>query len=160
MTGPSKVVHLDGDDAIFGDYGNDWLVGGTGRDNLWGGWGNDLMNADDDLSTASIVDGVLTAGANGAPDTNSQYEDRVFGGAGMDVLIGNTGGDRLIDWAGEFNSYLVPFAPFGLGTVSRQLSPGLQQFLCTLTEHVTRQYLHSAQPDQVAPERRLPQRAT
>ena len=27
------------------------------------------------------------------------YEDRAFGGAGRDVLIGNTGGDRLIDWA-------------------------------------------------------------
>jgi hypothetical protein len=29
------------------------------------------------------------------------------------VLIGNTGGDRLIDWVGEYNSYLVPYAPFG-----------------------------------------------
>ena len=44
-----------------------------------------------------------------------------FGGAGRDVLIGNTGGDRLIDWVGEFNSYLVPFAPFGMATVSRTL---------------------------------------
>jgi hypothetical protein len=26
------------------------------------------------------------------------------------VLIGNTGGDRLIDWVGEYNAYLVPFA--------------------------------------------------
>jgi hypothetical protein len=28
-------------------------------------------------------------------------------------MIANTGGDRLIDWVGEFNSYLVPFSPFG-----------------------------------------------
>ena len=51
------------------------------------------------------------------------YEDRAFGGAGRDVLIGNTGGDRLIDWTGEFNSYIVPFAPFGIATVSRQVPP-------------------------------------
>ena len=37
---------------------------------------------------------------------------------GIDILIGNTGGDRLIDWVGEFNSYIVPFAPFGIATVS------------------------------------------
>ncbi|MGZ4388225.1 MAG: Calx-beta domain-containing protein, partial [Gaiellaceae bacterium] len=40
---------------------------------------------------------------------------------------------RLIDWAGEFNSYLVPFAPFGLGTVSRTLQPQLAQFLYQLS---------------------------
>ena len=91
--------------CIFGDLGNDWIVGGTGRDTLCGGWGNDLLNADDVLNT----DG----GLNDRPDTNPSYEDFAYGGAGRDVLIANTGGDRLIDWVGEFNSYLVPFAPFG-----------------------------------------------
>jgi hypothetical protein len=57
------------------------------------------------------------------------YEDRAFGGAGLDILIGNTGGDRLIDWVGEFNSYIVPFAPFGIATVSRQVPPQLFDFL-------------------------------
>jgi hypothetical protein len=47
--------------------------------------------------------------------------------------MGNTGGDRLIDWAGEFNSYLVPFAPFGLGTVSRALQPQISEFLYALS---------------------------
>ena len=50
------------------------------------------------------------------------------------MLIGNTGGDRLIDWVGEFNSFLVPFAPFGLGTVSRQVPPGLMEFLYALSK--------------------------
>ena len=49
------------------------------------------------------------------------------------MLIANTGGDRLIDWVGEFNSYLVPFAPFGLGTVSRQVPPALYDFLYMLS---------------------------
>ena len=118
-------VNTDGEDKLFGDLGNDWLVGGTGRDNLYGGWGDDLLNADDDHTT--------NAGLNDAPDTHPSYEDRAYGGAGRDRLIANTGGDRLIDWAGEFNSYIVPFAPFGMGTVSRTLQPQLQDFLYDLS---------------------------
>jgi hypothetical protein len=57
----------------------------------------------------------------------------VYGGAGLDILIGNTGGDRLIDWVGEFNTYLVPFAPFGIATVSRQNNPQLPEFLYALS---------------------------
>jgi hypothetical protein len=49
------------------------------------------------------------------------------------VLIGNTGGDRLIDWVGELNSFIVPFAPFGMGTVSRTLQPQLAEFLYALS---------------------------
>jgi VCBS repeat-containing protein len=67
------------------------------------------------------------------PDTHPHYEDRAYGGAGRDVLIGNTGGDRLIDWVGEFNSYLVPFAPFGMATVSRTMQPQLHEFLYALS---------------------------
>ena len=118
-------VFDDGSDRLFGDLGNDWLVGGTGRDNLYGGWGDDLLNADDDHGT--------NGGLNDGPDTHPTYEDRAYGGAGRDRLIANTGGDRLIDWAGEFNSYIVPFAPFGLGTVSRTLQPQLAQFLYDLS---------------------------
>ncbi|MEX2149864.1 MAG: LEPR-XLL domain-containing protein [Steroidobacteraceae bacterium] len=118
-------VHTDGDDKIFGDLGNDWLVGGTGRDNLYGGWGDDLHNADDDHGTND--------GLNDGTDTHPSYEDLAFGGAGRDVLIANTGGDRLIDWSGEFNSYIVPFAPFGNFTVSRTIQPQLPDFLYALS---------------------------
>jgi Ca2+-binding RTX toxin-like protein len=119
-------VYTDGNDVLFGDLGNDWIVGGSGRDHMYGGWGDDLLNADDDLSTAG--------GLNNVPETNSSYEDIAYGGAGRDRLIANTGGDRLIDWAGEFNSYLVPFAPFGNATVSRAIAPAIPEFLYALSE--------------------------
>jgi Ca2+-binding RTX toxin-like protein len=119
------TVNDDGDDRIFGGNGNDWLVGGTGRDNAYGGWGNDLVNMDDRHSTNGSL--------NDQPDTHSTFEDRAYGGAGRDVLVGNTGGDRLIDWVGEWNSYLVPFAPFGMATVSRTLQPQLPEFLYALS---------------------------
>ena len=118
-------IWTDGDDVLFGDHGNDWIVGGTGRDTVWGGWGNDLLNMDDVLTTNGNL--------NNEPETHTTYEDRAVGGAGLDVLIGNTGGDRLIDWVGEFNTFLVPFAPFGMSTVSRQVPPGLMDFLYALS---------------------------
>ena len=90
------------------------------------GWGNDLSNADDVLDDQ-------TARSTTTTDTHPIYEDRVYGGAGLDILIGNTGGDRLIDWVGECNTYLVPFAPFGIATVSRQVEPQLPEFLYALS---------------------------
>jgi hypothetical protein len=128
-SGPKGInypaVNDDGRDLIFGDLGNDWLVGGTGRDDMFGGWGNDLLNADDNQDTHGDL--------NDQPDTHPTYEDRAYGGAGRDVLIANTGGDRLIDWVGEYNSYLVPFAPFGEATVTRTLQPFLPEYLYALS---------------------------
>ena len=116
----------DGNDVIFGDEGNDWLVGGTNADHIYGGRGHDLMNADDNLETAG--------GANNVPDPDPFADgDTVYGGGGRDTLLGNTGADRLIDWVGEFNAYVVPFAPFGDRTVTRQIPPGLVQFLYDLS---------------------------
>jgi hypothetical protein len=114
----------DGDDAIFGDLGSDWSVGGTGRDTIFAGYGNDISNGDDDLSTNGWL--------NDATDTHPTYLDRVYGGGGIDILYGNTDGDRLIDWVGEYDSYIVPFSPFGINTVSRQVEPQLPEFLYAL----------------------------
>jgi Ca2+-binding RTX toxin-like protein len=115
----------DGKDRIFGDLGNDWLVGGTGNDRLFGGLGDDLMNADDNLET--------NGGLNNTPDAPAFADaDFVFGGNGLDVMIANTGGDRMFDWNGEFNSYIVPFSSFGNPTVVRSPSPQIRQFLLDL----------------------------
>jgi len=124
-------VYSDGKDRLFGDLGNDWLVGGTDTDHLFGGRGDDLLNIDDDHDSTS---GDADPRANNVPDTSVLFEDIAYGGAGRDILIGNTGGDRMIDWAGEFNSYLVPFAPFGAFTISRSLQPQLKEYLYDLSE--------------------------
>jgi hypothetical protein len=93
------------------------------------------MNGDDKLGTVNPTPpqnnpGQLPlGGTDETPDTHWVFEDRIFGGAGLDILIANTKGDRLIDWVGEFNSYIVPFAPFGIATVSRQVPPHLFDFL-------------------------------
>ena len=121
----------DGIDRIFGDEGHDWLVGGTRNDRMFGGMGDDLLNADDLLET--------NGGLNNAPDVPEYADaDFAFGGGGYDVLIANTGADRLIDWSKRFNTYVVPVAPSLLSpnvsspTVERDPIPRLVQFLLTL----------------------------
>ena len=104
-TDTSGIKIEDGKDHIFGDQGHDWLVGGTGNDRLFGGLGDDLMNADDNHDNGT------TPGFNDLPD-DPEYADGdfAFGGNGLDVLIANTGSDRLFDWKGDFNSFIVPFS--------------------------------------------------
>ena len=120
-------VATDGDDRIFGDLGNDWILGGTGRDAMFPGWGNDLVNADDNLET--------NGGLNNRTDTNPSYNDLVYGGSGLDVMIGNTGADRMSDFTGEFNSFLVPYSNFGIPTVQRMPNPGIISFLLQVAKN-------------------------
>ena len=120
----------DGKDTLFGDGGHDWIVGGTGADRMFGGWGDDLLDADDDKATLGGTNG----GTDQAPSTSNSYADIAYGGAGRDVLIANTGADRLIDWVGEFNSYMVPFSPYGAFAISRSVAPALQQYLLDLAK--------------------------
>jgi Ca2+-binding RTX toxin-like protein len=117
----------DGKDRMFGDNGNDWLVGGTQNDRHFGGLGDDVINADDNHDSQG--------GLNNEPDV-PEFADRdfTFGGAGLDVLIFNTGGDRSFDWIGEFNSYIAPYAPFGNPEVNRLISPHCVKFLMALGE--------------------------
>ena len=115
----------DGKDRLFGDLGHDWLVGGTQNDRLFGGAGDDLMNADDNLDTAG--------GLNNRPDDPAYADfDFAYGGDGLDVLVANTGGDRLYDWTGEFNTFVVPFTQFGEPTVNRLIAPAIPSFLLGL----------------------------
>ena len=116
-------------DMIFGDLGNDWLVGGPGRDYMFGGLGDDLINADDDHGSGPDNTDVDTAPAGFPAD---YYDDIVFGGSGRDVLIASSTGDILLDWTGEFNSYIVPTSKFGPGTVNRHSNAAIVSFITQL----------------------------
>jgi Ca2+-binding RTX toxin-like protein len=121
--GGELVKSDDGRDRIFGDNGNDWIVGGTNCDWMFGGFGDDLISLDDNLET--------NGGRNDRPEDDERYRegDFAFGGAGRDVMIANTGQDRMFDWHGEFNTYVVPFAPFGVPTVNRLFSPDVRELM-------------------------------
>jgi hypothetical protein len=103
---------------------------------MYGGRGDDLINADDDLNTPTAPAKKGSPGdlENNQADTYQGYADVVYGGAGRDVMIHNTGADRLIDWVGEFNSYVVPYSPFGATEVVRLISPTIQTYLQALSK--------------------------
>ena len=121
----------DGKDWIYGDNGNDVLFGGTDHDRLFGGRDDDYLQLDDNLNT----DGGLNNNTDDAsiPQVTAGTGDFAYGGDGLDVLIANSGNDRMFDWGGEFNSFLVPFARFGNPTVVRSPSPHIQDFLIALS---------------------------
>ena len=137
--GDDTPLPTDGNDRIFGDLGHDWIVGGTGRDHMYGGRGDDLLNMDDNHDSGpggktGPHDPLPDALDNTQSDEYQAYADIAYGGAGRDVMILNTGADRSIDWVGEYNSYIVPFSPFGAFHISRALQPQIPEFLFDLSE--------------------------
>ncbi len=96
-----------GNDALFGDSGCDRMYGGDGSDHLYGGVGGDYLDG--------------SAGV-----------DTVFGGPGQDTLVADTKDDRLIDWYGNSNTYIVPPNGNGAPTIIRSPSPLVQDFLLDL----------------------------
>ena len=115
----------DGKDWVFGDHGNVVLFGGTGHDRLFGGKGDDYLQLDDNLNTG----GGLNTDSDDAttPLTTAGAGDFAYGGDGLDVLIANSGYDRMYDWGGEFNSFVAPFSRFGAPTVNRSPNPHIVQ---------------------------------
>src|SRR5258708_25473687 len=74
-----------------------------------GGWGCDRMGlrasmvVDNGLNVVPVPNAHLT---EGSPD----WEALAYGGAGQDIFFAGTGGDRLIDWVGNPNSYYLPLS--------------------------------------------------
>jgi Ca2+-binding RTX toxin-like protein len=97
----------DGKDAIFADAGNDVVYGGGADDNLFGGAGDDYLDGQ----------------AGG---------DIIYGGDGKDSLVADGSSDRLIDWFGNFNVFIVPGPGFGAPIIIRSPAPDMQQFLLDL----------------------------
>lgn len=93
-----------GNDVIYGDekdkedaYGNDILVGGQGSDYLDGGKGNDILIAGDTSLSIGSLKNLLSNKDN--LNTNafeaSSDKNRLNGGEGNDLLIGDKGEDIL-----------------------------------------------------------------
>ena len=122
----NPIKSNDGCDIIFGDNGNDWMVSGTDTNWLFGGFGDDLLQNSQNLETDNEL--------NRTPEPALWADPTfAFGGDGRDVLIADTGNARMMDWTGEFNSFIVPFSPFGEPTVERSFSPWHRDFIKALS---------------------------
>ncbi|MAW85991.1 MAG: hypothetical protein CMJ42_05615 [Phyllobacteriaceae bacterium] len=108
-----------GDDVLTGGEGNDIIRGGAGADVMSGGAGFDTLSyADSTAAVQVFLGGNTAAGGHAAGDTisgfenvvGSNFDDRLFGsaqvnlldgGAGSDILLGNNGNDTLRGRAGR-----------------------------------------------------------
>ncbi|MCW5735194.1 MAG: hypothetical protein KIS73_13760 [Enhydrobacter sp.] len=126
--GDDQLSGGGGNDTIDGGDGNDILDGGTGDDTLTGGMGNDRFLVDSALDVVSEAAGggkdTLIAATNfelaagleieilRAADgfagmlVGNELENRIYGGAGLDVLDGGGGDDMLIGGGGD-DFYIV-----------------------------------------------------
>lgn len=99
-----------GDDVLYGESGNDRLYGGADGDTLYGGDGNDRLSGDagndviyggtgSDLLVGGAGDDTLYGGdGNDTPSWGGgvkQYDAGLYGNDGNDTLYGGAGVDRL-----------------------------------------------------------------
>ena len=152
----------DGNDRLFGDDGDDDMWGGRHHDHLWGGNGFDQLDLHprveegldpDDPDTINDCDplpdpdpaewyefafeiGLATTTCDG----NFEDVDYMYGGWDADVMQANIGdngpriGDRLLDWAGVYNLYVLCPATYGEFVSTRDSSPHITEFLHRLAE--------------------------
>lgn len=103
--GDDTIIGSRADDIFFGQEGDDTIFGGAGDDSLYGGTGDDLLVGDDkpeNLAADTVADiktldtsEDLDAFIQSVEGTDTDGDDRLFGGTGDDVLLGMGGDDQL-----------------------------------------------------------------
>ncbi|MEY2396839.1 MAG: hypothetical protein QOJ00_13 [Actinomycetota bacterium] len=130
-----------GVDMINGNAGDDYLFGGEGDDVMWGGPGNDDEYGGTGADHLDVVPRSTDPSAwktYGAVD-HLQGFDLLYGGWDQDTMQadfqqnGPGIADRLVDWAGPYNTYFVCNGG-GAGTIIRSPDPSTIDYLQTVAE--------------------------
>ena len=90
---------LTGTDSLF--VGN-IIFGHDGNDELYGGWGDDILSGDegDDLLSGGDEDDILIGGPGADTLNGNDGDDKLYGGADADTLNGGAGFNELEGGAG------------------------------------------------------------
>jgi len=86
-----------GNDAIYGEGGNDTLDGGANDDHIYGGEGNDSIEGavGFDFLRGGNGDDTVRGGADDDAISGGKGNDLLFGDNGFDALMGNNGNDTM-----------------------------------------------------------------
>ncbi len=109
MDGETIFLDFNGNDTLDGGIGNDSLQGNEGNDSLVGGEGVDWAIFGGTNGAFTVDLGAESSSERFGNDTltgienvlGSQYNDRIFGDAGGNVLDGGAGNDTLDGRAGD-----------------------------------------------------------
>src|SRR5205814_1931459 len=127
-------VATGGIDVMTGGTGDDFMHGGAGADQMSGNDGLDRMYGDqgsDVMSGGARGDHIFGGSGDDSMDGNAGA-DIIYGGDGQDQLTADVQDDRLIDWFGNFNAFIVPGPGFGAPTIIRSPNPQMRDFLLNL----------------------------
>jgi Ca2+-binding RTX toxin-like protein len=135
---------IGGNDTINGGQGDDVVHAGAGADRVGGddgadpaasgAGGNDILFGDDgdDILAGQGGDDQIFAGAGDDLLDGGIGNDTSYGGDGQDTLVADNKSDYLIDWFGNFNTFIVPGHGFGAPTIIRSPAPQMQDFVLAL----------------------------
>ena len=136
-----------GDDRIFGGDDDDIAWGGPDHDHIYGGHGEDTLDVRPRLSATYGRGGNAVTVPKDPPEwwtyaRQDHYQDWdfIYGGYDRDVMQTNDNNsgigpipappnDRLLDWVGTYNLYLICEPLYGDFMITRTLSPGMAAFL-------------------------------
>ena len=109
-SGNDSINGGGGHDNIHAGNGNDWIYGADGADTIWGGNGIDTAVYDDSSTGVVVFLGYGGRGYGGTADgdrlyqvenlVGSNYDDRLYGDEGGNVLTGGNGQDSLYGYDG------------------------------------------------------------
>jgi len=96
------------DNALFGNAGNDVMRGLGGNDFLYGGAGVDMVTYSERITGVKVtLDGIANDGTPGLSRTgflgelDNVFAEKVVGGAGNDILVGDNDGNELSGLGGN-----------------------------------------------------------
>jgi hypothetical protein len=78
---------------------------------------------------------VLDNGTNDIPDGGAgpNFLGLSYAGPGIATMIGGSSNDRIINWGGNFDTFIVPFKQWGEPLVNRLANPAVMQYLYNLS---------------------------
>ncbi|MCI0776534.1 MAG: hypothetical protein J4N95_00005 [Chloroflexi bacterium] len=152
--GDDVMSGSEGNDRMLGDDGDDAMWGGRQHDHLWGGHGFDFLDVhprvDESEAAPDSCNPLIPPDpsvwysfafdSGGTCDGNLEDVDYMYGGWDADAMQANVGdngpaiGDRLIDWVGVYNLYIVCPATYGEFLITREFSPAMTDFMHRLVE--------------------------